>query len=416
MAYFYDGEPYWNAVWSHVFWNRKIREVYVLAHAKRVPGPLPQQRVEPFPHGSFPRTRLMGRRRDANFTFPGEPVATITQVGLGQNGLTLWRSGSPLKLQTARVGVQGNGDIYGPASMTAYGCRGGTFELTLIAKGSPVTVRLDNGQSPQERALAPEEIWRASVPAVGPEVLSARSRSRRAGSSARPAVRVRPGLLAAGTPRLDRAGEVGERDHARHRPSSTTSPRSIPRLNAWSACSSDWSPERRARPGAEACARRRACVPLAARNVGDHPKREQTDGTPAFHDGVRVLSVGRDDAVHQLADRLTRSDRRRGRGHQIAHAQARERAVHLPVARLRGGSHEQEPPEEGEPEPARSVLQKNSASPPAMKSAPNARPIAAATRVAQLKSPRAAPQGRPKHPATVERQRGKQVEDQQQRG
>ena len=68
-----------------------------------------------------------------------------------------------------RVGVQGSGDIYGPASMTAYGCRGGTFELTLIAKGSPVTVRLDNGHVAQERALAPEEIWRASVPAVGPE-------------------------------------------------------------------------------------------------------------------------------------------------------------------------------------------------------------------------------------------------------
>ena len=46
-----------------------------------------------------------------------------------------------------------------------------TFELTLIAKGSPVTVRLDNGHDTQERTLAPEEIWRASVPAIGPEGL-----------------------------------------------------------------------------------------------------------------------------------------------------------------------------------------------------------------------------------------------------
>ena len=170
VAYFYDGEPYWNAVWSHVFWNRKIRKVYVLAKAQRVPGPMPQQRVEPFPLGELaPDSPAWVVGATPTFTFPGEPVATITQVGLGQNGLTLWRSESPLRLQTARVGVQGSGDIYGPASMTAYGCRGGTFELTLIAKGSPVTVRLDNGQSSQERALAPEEIWRASVPAVGPE-------------------------------------------------------------------------------------------------------------------------------------------------------------------------------------------------------------------------------------------------------
>jgi hypothetical protein len=170
VAYLYDGEAHWNAVWSHVFWNRKIRKIYVLQTAKRVPGPLPQQRVEPFPLGELASDSpswVIGAT--PTFTFAGEAVATITQVGLTQNGLTLWRSESPLQLQTVRTGVQGSGDIYGPASMTAYGCRGGTFELTLIAKGSPVTVRLDNGQSTQEHTLAPEEIWRPSIPAVGPE-------------------------------------------------------------------------------------------------------------------------------------------------------------------------------------------------------------------------------------------------------
>jgi Dolichyl-phosphate-mannose-protein mannosyltransferase len=170
VAYLYDGEAHWNAVWSHVFWNRKIRTVYVLQTARRVPGPIPQQRVEPFPLGELaPNSSGWVVGATPTFTFPGDPVATITQVGLGQGGLTLWRSESPLQLRTSRLGVQGSGDIYGPASMTAYGCHGGTFELTLIAKGSPVTVRLDNGHSAQERALAPEEIWRASVPAIGPE-------------------------------------------------------------------------------------------------------------------------------------------------------------------------------------------------------------------------------------------------------
>ena len=168
VAYFYDGEPYWNAVWSHVFWNRKIRKVYVLAKAKGVPGPMPQERVDPFPDGELaPDSPASVVGATPTFTFQGDPVSTITQVGLGQNGLTLWHGESPLRLGTARTGVQGSGDIYGPASMIAYGCRAGTFEVTLIAKGSPVTVRLDNGQSAQEHALAPEEIWRASVPAVG---------------------------------------------------------------------------------------------------------------------------------------------------------------------------------------------------------------------------------------------------------
>ena len=169
VAYLYDGEPYWNAVWSHVFWNRKLRHVYVLAKAPRVPGPLPEQSFDPDPDG------VLGEDSPGwvvaatpTFTFPGETVAAVTQVGLEQNGLALWRSDQPLSLRTVRAGVQGSGDIYGPASMTAYGCRGGTFELTLIAKGSPVTVRLESGQSSQERTLAAQEIWRPSMPAGGP--------------------------------------------------------------------------------------------------------------------------------------------------------------------------------------------------------------------------------------------------------
>ena len=40
--------------------------------------------------------------------------------------------------------------------------------MTLIAKGSPVTVQLDNGQSIQEHAIPAEGILRPSVPALGP--------------------------------------------------------------------------------------------------------------------------------------------------------------------------------------------------------------------------------------------------------
>ena len=52
-AYFYDGDPYWNAVWEYVFWNPGIRRIYLLSGAPRVPGPLPQTRVDPFPLGEL---------------------------------------------------------------------------------------------------------------------------------------------------------------------------------------------------------------------------------------------------------------------------------------------------------------------------------------------------------------------------
>lgn len=169
VAYLYDGEPHWNSVWSHVFWNRELRRVYVLADAPKVPGPLPQQRFDPVPDGVLDEDLSASVvAATPTFTFPGETVASVAQVGLGQNGLALWRSDQPLRLRTVREGVQGSGDIYGPASMTVYGCSGGTFELTLIAKGSPVTVRLESGPSIQERTLAPQEIWRPSAPAAGP--------------------------------------------------------------------------------------------------------------------------------------------------------------------------------------------------------------------------------------------------------
>jgi len=61
--------------------------------------------------------------------------------------------------------VQGSGDIYSNASITKYGCIGGQFEATFVAKGAPVTVRLDTGASQVEKTLQPEEIWRPSVPA-----------------------------------------------------------------------------------------------------------------------------------------------------------------------------------------------------------------------------------------------------------
>jgi hypothetical protein len=164
VAYFYDGEPHWNAVWAHVFWNRDIRQVISLDDA-RVPGPLPQDSVSARSDGAL----LAGADYvvgSTAFTFFGERVAEIAQQGLVQRGLVLWRIDGPVRLSTLTTGVQGSGDIYGLAQLLAYDCTGGSFDLTLVAKGAPVTVVLArNGTTWQTLQLAPEEVWTGSVPA-----------------------------------------------------------------------------------------------------------------------------------------------------------------------------------------------------------------------------------------------------------
>jgi Dolichyl-phosphate-mannose-protein mannosyltransferase len=165
VTYFYDGEPHWNAVWAHVFWNRRIRHVVDLP-ARRVPGPLPQRPVPVRPDGALdgaPRY-VVG---STAFTFVGEPHARIDQHGLVQKGLVLWRVEPPLRLSTAVTGVQGSGDIYGPAQLVAYDCEGGALALTLVAKGSGVAVTIRrNGQEFQTLQLAAEQVWSSSVPAA----------------------------------------------------------------------------------------------------------------------------------------------------------------------------------------------------------------------------------------------------------
>jgi hypothetical protein len=166
VAYFYDGEPHWNAVWEYVFWNRKVRHAYWLDGTKRVPGPLPQELVAPAADGRLDDDAPPFLLASTAFTFLGSPVRAVDQTGLVQKGLVLWQVEPPLRLSTVLTGVQGSGDIYGPARMTAYGCSGGSFALTLVAKGAPVTVTLQSGPNRVERTLAAEEVWSPAVPAA----------------------------------------------------------------------------------------------------------------------------------------------------------------------------------------------------------------------------------------------------------
>jgi len=174
VAYLYDGEPSWSGVWETLFFNERADRVYDLDEAE-VPGPLPQTRVAVQPDGTVlvpPSAARPPQFAVASswMTLRGEQVAQVTQQGLTQAGLNLWKLDRPLRISTRISGLQVNGDVYGTVTgrLVAYGCTTGTFRITLIVK-QPQTVELRvNGALVRKLSFAQATpSWHADLPASG---------------------------------------------------------------------------------------------------------------------------------------------------------------------------------------------------------------------------------------------------------
>lgn len=161
VAYLYNGDvASWNVVWQQRFWNPDIKEA-VSIKPFSVPGPLQSRQISVAPDG-----RLGIRERyvvaNARDTLVGAPVATQDR-GTEQYPLTLWRVARPARISAITYGVKPNGDIIGHASLTAYDCRGGRLELTLLPKASDsVTVTLD-GKQALTAHIAGLDYWNGTV-------------------------------------------------------------------------------------------------------------------------------------------------------------------------------------------------------------------------------------------------------------
>jgi hypothetical protein len=144
VAYVYDGQSYWNAVWENVFWNRRIRWVYDLP-GPVVPGPLPQQPLQVLPNGELKPGGAVSPARFAvipfNYALVGDRVASAPQTGTDRQGLALWKLDRPLRVSTITSGLLPNGDVDYQAALSVYGCRSGTFDLVFLVK-EPQTVRV----------------------------------------------------------------------------------------------------------------------------------------------------------------------------------------------------------------------------------------------------------------------------------
>lgn len=134
VAYVYGGEQYWNVVWQERFWNRRIDSVITLGGTP-VPGPMKQTIARLAVDGGLP-TRDRYAVAPDRFVLDGAPVAHLAQQGVDVSGLTLWRLDGPPRVSTIIGGVQPNGDITHPATVSVYDCRRGELELTLIPKAT----------------------------------------------------------------------------------------------------------------------------------------------------------------------------------------------------------------------------------------------------------------------------------------
>jgi hypothetical protein len=161
VAYVYGGEQLWSSPWLQRFWNRRIDKVITLGGTP-VPGPLEQTTATLGPAGRLPTEDRYVVAPD-RFQLVGTRVAHLAQTGLDVAGLTLWRLTGPPRVSTIVGGVQPNGDITQPATVSVYDCRGGVLDLTLIPKATThLRIRLD-GRDVVNEPIAGES-WTRAIP------------------------------------------------------------------------------------------------------------------------------------------------------------------------------------------------------------------------------------------------------------
>ncbi len=161
VVYVYAGDlASWPVVWEQRFWNERIDRVLSIApHV--VPGPIEQQQI-PLPVNGYLPARERYAVADDWLTLVGDPLAHQDR-GPNQYGLTLYRLSGRPRISTITSGVQPNGDMIGPATVTAYGCAGGTLDLTLLPKASrTISVTLD-GREVVHADVAGKLSWNGSV-------------------------------------------------------------------------------------------------------------------------------------------------------------------------------------------------------------------------------------------------------------
>jgi hypothetical protein len=91
-------------------------------------------------------------------------VAHLAQTDLDVSGLTLWKLQGVPRVDMIEGGVQPNGDMTGPATVSVYDCRRGRLELTLLPKATDVVRILLDGKQVLADRIDGAPVWHGSVP------------------------------------------------------------------------------------------------------------------------------------------------------------------------------------------------------------------------------------------------------------
>jgi hypothetical protein len=169
VAYLYTGDVYWNSVWESLFWNRRLDRVYDLLLAA-VPGGIPQDSLGPYGDGRLVDKFGHGPRvsyvvASDSLLFAGRRIADAG------NGISLWRVDPPFRLRRWTQNVRFDGTVERHAKLVVYGCRGGTFRLTLQASAPRRITLLRNERRYASAGLRPGSTSTFVVPAEAPRPL-----------------------------------------------------------------------------------------------------------------------------------------------------------------------------------------------------------------------------------------------------
>jgi hypothetical protein len=168
VAYVLTTEKEHNLLWQELFWNERIRRVYVLAgSAVRGRAPLareltvgPGGRLVPPGQESIPERLVVA---PLGLQFRGRLLRSFVIREYEQGGLGLWALEQPPRLSSVRVGVRWDGDMYEPASLLAHECSGGRLALTLLPKGSTHVELRVNGETVRTLDVAGKPFVNTSV-------------------------------------------------------------------------------------------------------------------------------------------------------------------------------------------------------------------------------------------------------------
>lgn len=141
------GDRIWTSTARTIFWNRAIVDTAVLAPTT-TPFPPVVTPVVVTPDGVLHTAKGTLERplvvAPSTVMLAGEKVGGWAAADSETPGLTAWRPEEPVRILLRAEGLSPNGDFTGTATITVYGCRRGTLDVTILGKsGDPIEAYVD---------------------------------------------------------------------------------------------------------------------------------------------------------------------------------------------------------------------------------------------------------------------------------